>query len=469
MNITAKINGVIQRGVQSVTVDESGNLLFTLTDGTVLNLGSVKGPAGAAGPQGPQGPAGQPGPTGPAGATGPKGDTGIGIAVISRTSGNGSPGTTDTYTITMTDGTTYTFAVYNGKDGTGGVTIDNTLSQAGAAADAKAVGNALNQKLALSGGTMTGDLTVQAAQINLVGANGEGGWIAASDPNGDGHPIFELMGTNGDEPVRLTGIADPQRPGDAANKNYVDNQVSEIQGGSGAPKPSFGLCQTAAMMAVKVEAGYILGEIVSGSIVAIEFTNTNLAANPTLTVNGVSGPIVRKSKEGIYASDLTKGIHTFMYVGNYAYWIMLDALDTEIITDDTLTESATYIFEGADAARLYRKIIIDIVCPKQGAAVNSGNTCILGCSIATYYTNIAVTNAKFQKTTVAVEILSPVAALFCRTHISTNSPDGMEPDSYVTASAPMIATSHIGQAENLLSIPVELPVGTRIRIVGVRA
>lgn len=353
--------------------------------------------------------------------------------------------------------------------GSGGVTIDNTLSQAGAAADAKAVGNALNQKLALSGGTMTGDLTVQAAQINLVGANGEGAWIAASDPNGDGTPIFELMGTNGDEPVRLTGIADPQRPGDAANKNYVDNQVSEIQGGSGAPKPTFGLCQTAAMMAVKVEAGYILGEVVSGSIVAIEFTNTNLAANPTLTVNGVSGPIVRKSKEGIYASDLTKGIHTFMYAGNYAYWIMLDALDTEVITDDTLTEAATYLFQGADAARLYRKIIIDIVCPMQDAVVNSGNAKILGCSIATYYTNIAVTNAKLCKTTIVVEILSPVAALFYRTTIATNSPDGMNPDTYSTVTAPLIATSHIGQAEDLLSIPVELPSGTRIRIVGVRA
>lgn len=575
MDITAKINGVIQRGVKSVTVDENGHLMFTLTDEAVLDLGSVEGPAGPQGPEGPKGDTGETGAQGPAGAAGPKGETGVGIASISRTSGTGEAGTTDTYTITMTDGSTATFTVYNGADGagkvssvnsqtgavqiptpasgvcsigadipakvvesvspgaspthgalvyvkfeaantaenptltfmgytapivdgdgnavapgaltagthgfqrrgetwvlldgSGGVIVDTTLSQAGAAADAKAAGDALGQKLSLSGGTMTGDLTVQAAQINLVGANGEGAWIAASDPNGDGNPIFELMGTNGDEPVRLTGIADPQRPGDAANKNYVDNQVSEIQGGSGAPKPTFGLCQTAAMMAVKVEAGYILGEVVSGSIVAIEFTNTNLAANPTLTVNGVSGPIVRKSKEGIYASDLTKGIHTFMYAGNYAYWIMLDALDTEIITDDTLTEAATYIFEGADAARLYRKIIIDIVCPKQDAVVNSGNAKILGCSIATYYTNIAVTNAKLCKTTIVVEILSPVAALFYRTTIATNSPDGMNPDTYSAVTAPMIATSHIGQAEDLLSIPVELPSGTRIRIVGVRA
>ena len=43
---------------------------------------------------------------------------GNGITSILRTSGDGSPGTTDTYTITYTDATTTTFTVYNGADGT---------------------------------------------------------------------------------------------------------------------------------------------------------------------------------------------------------------------------------------------------------------------------------------------------------------------------------------------------------------
>lgn len=43
-----------------------------------------------------------------------------GIKSIARTSGNGSPGTTDTYTITLNDGSKKTFSVYNGKDGTNG-------------------------------------------------------------------------------------------------------------------------------------------------------------------------------------------------------------------------------------------------------------------------------------------------------------------------------------------------------------
>ena len=60
---------------------------------------------------------------GPACPAGPKGDTGIGIEDVARTSGTGAPGTVDTYTIWLTDGTTREFTVYNGangKDGTGG-------------------------------------------------------------------------------------------------------------------------------------------------------------------------------------------------------------------------------------------------------------------------------------------------------------------------------------------------------------
>ena len=54
------------------------------------------------------------------GGAGATGTTGNGIDTILRTSGDGSPGTTDTYTITYTDLTTDTFTVYNGADGAGG-------------------------------------------------------------------------------------------------------------------------------------------------------------------------------------------------------------------------------------------------------------------------------------------------------------------------------------------------------------
>ena len=53
------------------------------------------------------------------GKDGVDGKDGSSIQSIARTAGNGAPGTTDTYTVTLTDGSTSTFDVYNGADGTG--------------------------------------------------------------------------------------------------------------------------------------------------------------------------------------------------------------------------------------------------------------------------------------------------------------------------------------------------------------
>lgn len=78
-----------------------------------------KGDKGDRGDKGEKGDTGDQGPQGTQGIQGPIGPAGSSIQNIARTSGNGAPGTTDTYTITLTDGTTSTFQVYNGKDGTG--------------------------------------------------------------------------------------------------------------------------------------------------------------------------------------------------------------------------------------------------------------------------------------------------------------------------------------------------------------
>lgn len=68
--ITVTIGGLISRGVRAVAVTEGGRLVFTLTDGSTVDLGSVVGP------QGPRGETGTEGPKGETGAQGPKGDTG---------------------------------------------------------------------------------------------------------------------------------------------------------------------------------------------------------------------------------------------------------------------------------------------------------------------------------------------------------------------------------------------------------
>lgn len=85
-------------------------------DGTKLTITSDSGTSSAD----LRGSCGVRGPIGPAGNTA----EGTGIASITRTNGDGSSGSTDTYTITLTNGQTSTFTVYNGMDGEGKIGKD---------------------------------------------------------------------------------------------------------------------------------------------------------------------------------------------------------------------------------------------------------------------------------------------------------------------------------------------------------
>ena len=105
----AGISGVAKTGTSglvdtyTITMEDGTTKTFDVTNG-------AKGDTGATGPQGPKGDTGDTGPTGPTGATG------NGIQGIAKT---GTSGLVDTYTITFTDGTTTTFTVTNGRDGSG--------------------------------------------------------------------------------------------------------------------------------------------------------------------------------------------------------------------------------------------------------------------------------------------------------------------------------------------------------------
>lgn len=88
--------------VTNAQIDGSGHLIITLSAGEPIDAGNAVGPTGA---------------KGDTGATGPEGAS---VDHIDRTSGTGAPGTTDTYTVYLTDGSTGgTFNVYNGSNGTG--------------------------------------------------------------------------------------------------------------------------------------------------------------------------------------------------------------------------------------------------------------------------------------------------------------------------------------------------------------
>lgn len=74
-----RVGGLLGKDIQSATINDSGHLILTLTDGTTLDAGVAKGAQGEKGATGPAGPAG---PQGPAGAPGKGGAPGI---VISST------------------------------------------------------------------------------------------------------------------------------------------------------------------------------------------------------------------------------------------------------------------------------------------------------------------------------------------------------------------------------------------------
>lgn len=131
-------------------VEHEGSSYLVLKDG-VTGVTPVAGPEYMlVAEKGGKGDPGAPGTPGGKGDPGERGETGAGVQSVERTAGDGSPGTTDTYTITLTDGSTSTFTVYNGADGTSFAVLGryDTLDAlqaahpAGSEGDAWAVGSA---------------------------------------------------------------------------------------------------------------------------------------------------------------------------------------------------------------------------------------------------------------------------------------------------------------------------------------
>lgn len=111
--------GATGNGISSAVLNADYTLTLNFTNGTSYTTPTpIRGATGATGPQGDTGPTGPTGPQGPTGETGPAGATGNGISSITKT---GTVGLVDTYTIAFTDGTSTTFTVTNGQDGSSNV------------------------------------------------------------------------------------------------------------------------------------------------------------------------------------------------------------------------------------------------------------------------------------------------------------------------------------------------------------
>lgn len=200
--------------------------------------------------------------------------------------------------ITITDASGQkTFDVMDG--GGGSVDIDDTLTQSGKAADAKTVGDALKLKYGIDGGdiqaiNVTSSLTTDSG-INV-------------DFNGN----------------RLKDVGDPVENGDAVNKKTLDQAIAGVAAGS-TMIPD-GYCSTPAATAAKLDT-FITASVTDGTPVMVNFVHQNTAANPTLTVNGVTAPILGMDAQPIAAAALTAGLHTFIYYTRYPGWVMLPMQD----------------------------------------------------------------------------------------------------------------------------------------------
>lgn len=200
--------------------------------------------------------------------------------------------------ITITDASGQkTFDVMDG--GGGSVDIDDTLTQSGKAADAKVVGDALKLKFGIDGGdiskiNVTSSLTVDS-KIDI-------------DFNDN----------------QLKGVGDPVENGDAVNKKTLDQAIAGVAAGS-TMIPD-GYCSTPAATAAKQEI-YIAVSVTDGTPVMVNFVHQNTAENPTLTVNGVTAPILGMDVQPIAAAALTAGLHAFIYYTRYPGWVMLPMQD----------------------------------------------------------------------------------------------------------------------------------------------
>lgn len=197
-------------------VKHEGSGYLVLMDGT-KGVTPADGPnymllveRGGTGPQGVKGPPGDPG------APGSPGADGAGIQSVQRTAGDGSPGTADTYTITLTNGTTSTFTVYNGADGTSFTVLGryDTLAAlkaahpSGSEGDAWAVGSAEDNDIYLWD-VDAGDWTSVGSLQGPPGPAGPKGDTGADGPPG---PKGDTGETGPQGPRGETGEVGPRGP-----------------------------------------------------------------------------------------------------------------------------------------------------------------------------------------------------------------------------------------------------------------
>lgn len=149
-----------------------------------------------------------------------------GIVSIEQTAGTGEAGSVDTYTITFTDNTTYSFTVRNGSDGVGGGSSgENGEDGATFIPHIDADGNL----------TWTNDKGLEnPAPVNIKGTDGTNGIDGVNGVDGqDGRGIVSITRTSGDGSAGSTDTYTITYTDDATSTFTVVNGANGIDGTGG--------------------------------------------------------------------------------------------------------------------------------------------------------------------------------------------------------------------------------------------
>lgn len=200
------VNG--KTGTVKLTADDVGAISQDdLQEATNEALAQAKASGEFDGPQGQKGDKGEPGPAGPAGADGQPGEPGA----DGKTPIKGTDYFTEADKQEIAEQAAQLVEVPEGNT----VELDTTLTASGKAADAKAVGDALNGKLSKSGGIMTGKIVFPTADQNV-------GFTNSGDMK-----IFGYGTVNGAMHMRMGDTQYPfQIRGNGERAKYNDSEIA---------------------------------------------------------------------------------------------------------------------------------------------------------------------------------------------------------------------------------------------------
>jgi hypothetical protein len=307
-------------GIRSITISDSDDLLFTLTDNTTIDAGTL--PPGPTGPTGPTGVTGPPGPIGnigPQGIKGDKGDTGAtGTAGIPGVQGpKGDKGDTGLTGSVGPEGDHVTNAVINGSNHIIFTLSDNSTIDAG---------------------LLPPGPTGNAGPTGPQGPQGVD--VANATINGSNHLIFTLSNSAvidaGPLPPGPTGGIGPTGPAGPAGPQ---GNASTVAGPAGPAGPNF-----ETVVNLNTATGTVTLDLGSNSFYNLTLTgNVTIAfSNTALTTRSYTAVVSIKQNSSGAGTFTVTWPGTCNTPGNVVYSQSTGLGATDLYTVFTINGGASY-------------------------------------------------------------------------------------------------------------------------------